>query len=307
MAAVVSISDCHKTFGHSVALDGLNLSVRAGEIHGFLGPNGAGKTVTLRILLGLIRANAGTVQLFGQDPWLYATDLHKRVAYVPGEVTLWPNLTGGETIDLLARLHGAVDRNRIAELLARFQLDPTRRTRTYSKGNKQKVVLVAALAAQADLLVLDEPTAGLDPLMEEVFRECLIERRAAGQTILLSSHILSEIEAVADRVTIIGNGRTIDTGSLAELRHFARISITAELNMPPSDLAQMSGVHDVTVHGNKLACQVDPAGLDALLRVLANAGVRTMTSSPPTLEELFLRHYAQPAGVGSTRKPQRQR
>src|SRR5215204_2805598 len=228
MTNAISVSGLVKTFGSVRALDGLDLNVAEGEVHGFLGPNGAGKSTTIRVLLGLLRADSGRARLLGGDPWTDAVALHRRLAYVPGDVSLWPNLTGGEAIDLLGRLRGGLDTDRRAELLERFDLDPTKKSRTYSKGNRQKVALIAGLAADVELLLLDEPTSGLDPLMEELFREYIAEDRRAGRTVLLSSHILAEVEALCDRVTIIRAGRTVETGSLAELRHLTRITIEAE-------------------------------------------------------------------------------
>jgi ABC-2 type transport system ATP-binding protein len=296
----IEVASLRKVFGKVVALDGLDLTVSEGEVHGFLGPNGAGKTTTIRILLGLLRSDGGTARLLGGDPWHSAVELHKRLAYVPGEVTLWPTLTGGEVIDLLGRLRGGLDSKRRAELLERFDLDPTRKARAYSKGNRQKVALVAALASDADLLLLDEPTAGLDPLMEAVFRQCAEEERARGRTILLSSHILSEVEALCDRVTIIRAGRTVETGTLTELRHLTRTSIAAELAGQPAALADLAGVHDLVVDpgkdgGSRVRCEVDSDRLEDVLRLLVAAGIKTLTSQPPTLEELFLRHYEREA------------
>ena len=292
----ISASGLSKAFGQTRALDGLDLSVRNGEVHGLLGPNGAGKTTTLRILLGLMRADAGQVRLLGGDPWRDTVTLHRRLAYVPGDVTLWPELSGGEVIDLLGRMRGGLDPRRRADLLVRFDFDPRKKCRTYSKGNRQKVALVAALASDVELLLLDEPTAGLDPLMEAIFREYIQEERQAGRTVLLSSHILAEVEAVCDRVTIIRNGRAVESGTLAELRHFTRTSIRAELAAPPDGLDGLPGVHDLQVDGTRLRCQVDPAALDGLLQHLTAAGVQSLVSQPPTLEEVFLRHY-QPVGV----------
>jgi ABC-2 type transport system ATP-binding protein len=288
---VIAISGLTKSFGRTRALDGLDLTVRPGEVHGFLGPNGAGKTTTIRILLGLLRADGGTVRLLGGDPWRHATALHRRLAYVPGDVTLWPNLSGGEVIDLLGRLRGGLDKGRRAELLERFDLDPRKKGRAYSKGNRQKVALVAALASDVELLLLDEPTSGLDPLMEEVFRECIREERERGRTVLLSSHILAEVEALCDRVSIVRLGRTVETGTLAELRHLTRTSVAAELAGPPNGLTTLSGVHDLRVDGARVRCEVDTDRLDEVLRRLTEVGVRSLTSQPPTLEELFLRHY----------------
>ena len=291
MTSAISVSGLVKTFGRTRALDGLDLTVRTGAVHGVLGPNGAGKSTTIRILLGLLRADAGAARLLGGDPWADATALHRRLAYVPGDVTLWPNLTGGEVIDLLGRLRGGLDPKRRTALLERFDLDPTKRGRTYSKGNRQKVALVAALASDVELLILDEPTSGLDPLMEEVFRECITAERGDGRTVLLSSHILAEVEALCDRVSIIRDGRCVETGTLAELRHLTRTSIEAELAGAPEGLDGLPGVHDLNVTGGRLRCEVDSDKLTEVLRVLAATGVRSLTSQPPTLEELFLRHY----------------
>ncbi|NMI00330.1 ABC transporter ATP-binding protein [Pseudonocardia sp. K10HN5] len=291
MTRAIRVSGLVKTFGATRALDGLDLEIKTGEVHGFLGPNGSGKTTTLRILLGLYRADAGTVQVLGGDPWRDAVTLHRRLAYVPGEVALWPTLTGGEIIDLLGRLRGGLDPQRRAELLERFELDPTRRARTYSKGNRQKVALIAALASDVELLLLDEPTAGLDPLMEAEFRRCIERERRSGRTVVLSSHILSEVEALCDRVSIIRHGHSVDSGTLEEMRHLARTAVTAELATEVPHLDDVPGVHHVEVRGNRVHCDVDGSGLDELLALLTRAGVRSLTSRPPTLEELFLRHY----------------
>ncbi|MGW4794058.1 ABC transporter ATP-binding protein [Nonomuraea sp. NPDC004297] len=292
MNAAVHADGLVKTFGQARALDGLDLTVRTGEVHGFLGPNGAGKTTTIRILLGQMRTDGGQVALLGGDPWHDATELHRRLAYVPGDVTLWPSLTGGEVIGLLGRVRGGLDPRRRADLLDRFELDPRKRCRTYSKGNRQKVALVSAFASDVELLVLDEPTSGLDPLMEAVFNQCVLEEKRRGRTVLLSSHILSEVETLCDRVSIIRAGRTVESGSLAELRHLTRTSVRAELAGPAPGLAALPGVHDLTVEGTRLHCQVDGDALTPVLAELAAAGVRTLTTQPPTLEELFLRHYA---------------
>ncbi len=301
----IEVAGLRKSFGRTRALDGLDLAVRTGEVHGFLGPNGSGKSTTLRVLLGLLRADGGTARLLGGDPWRDAVRLHRRIAYVPGDVTLWRNLTGGEAIDLLTRMRGAAGAPRRAELLARFELDPTRKGHTYSKGNRQKVALVAAFAADAELIVLDEPTSGLDPLMEEAFVSCVREARERGATVLLSSHILSEVEELCDRVSIVRAGRTVESGTLGELRHLTRTAITAELASVPRGLAGMAGVHDLDVTGHRVTLQVDADRLDAVVALLGAAGVRALTSSPPTLEELFRRHYAtgpaeaRPATAGS--------
>jgi len=292
MTDAIEIAGVRKAYGKTTALDGLDLRVASGEVHGFLGPNGSGKTTTIRILLGLLRADAGSISLLGGDPWSQATALHRRLAYVPGDVSLWPNLTGGEVIDLLGKLRGGIDPARRASLLERFELDPTVKARAYSKGNRQKVALVAALASDVELLLLDEPTSGLDPLMEAAFRACIEDERAGGRTVLLSSHILSEVEQLCDRVTIVRLGKTVETGSLADLRHLTRTSIAAELDGPPQGLDLLPGVHALDIAGNRVRCEVDTDKLTAFLRQLTAAGVRSLTSQPPTLEELFLRHYA---------------
>ncbi|MGB8940245.1 MAG: ABC transporter ATP-binding protein [Streptomyces sp.] len=291
MTKAITVSGLHKSFGRTHALDGLDLDVEAGEVHGFLGPNGAGKSTAIRVLLGLLRADSGAAQLLGKDPWSDAVELHRRVAYVPGDVTLWRNLSGGEVIDLYGKLRGGLDRARRADLVERYELDPAKKGRTYSKGNRQKVALVAAFASDVDVLILDEPTSGLDPLMEEVFQSCVEEERERGRTILLSSHILSEVETLCDRVSIIRKGQTVEAGSLAELRHLTRTSVTAELAGPPNGLSRLPGVHDVDVSGHRVKLQVDTDKLDAVLRSLTETGVRSLLSTPPTLEELFLRHY----------------
>ncbi|MFG1814898.1 ATP-binding cassette domain-containing protein [Kribbella sp. NPDC049174] len=290
--SAISTEGLVKTFGPTRALDGLDLTIRAGEVHGFLGPNGAGKTTTIRILLGLTRATSGTARLLDGDPWSDATELHKRLAYVPGDVTLWPNLSGGEAIDLLGRMRGGLDKKRKAELLERFDLDPRKKARTYSKGNRQKVALVAALATDVELLLLDEPTSGLDPLMEEVFREVVQEvSDRDGRTVLLSSHILSEVEALCDRVTIIRAGRAVESGTLSELRHLTRTSIKAELVGPMNGLAQLNGIHDLQVEDGQVRFDVDTDEINPVLKRLTEIGVRSLVSQPPTLEELFLRLY----------------
>ncbi|MEU9188531.1 ABC transporter ATP-binding protein [Streptomyces sp. NPDC048484] len=302
MTQAITVSGLHKSFGSTHALAGLGLDVEAGEVHGFLGPNGAGKSTTIRVLLGLLRADSGTVQLLGRDPWADAVELHRRVAYVPGDVTLWRNLSGGEVIDLYGRLRGGgregLDKKRRADLIERFELDPTKKGRTYSKGNRQKVALVAAFASDVDLLILDEPTSGLDPLMEEVFQRCVEEERDRGRTILLSSHILSEVEELCDRVSIIRKGVTVETGSLSDLRHLTRTSVTAELVNTPDGLAALPGVHSLDVQGVRVKLQVESDQLNAVLRSLTESGVRSLTSTPPTLEELFLRHYQEDGRAG---------
>ncbi|TMR99127.1 ABC transporter ATP-binding protein [Nonomuraea basaltis] len=287
----VFISGLTKRYGKVRALDALDLTVHVGEVHGFLGPNGSGKTTTLRILLGLLRADSGHAELLGGNPWRDAVELHRRLAYVPGDVVLWPTLSGGEAIDLLGRLRGGLDRRRKAALLERFDLDPTRKGRAYSKGNRQKVALIAALSSNVELLLLDEPTSGLDPLMEAAFRETIREERNNGRTVLLSSHILSEVEALCDQVTIIRDGQAVETGTLAQLRHLTRTSITAELDHIPDELTVLAGVHDLAVNDSRVRFQVDAEHLPSALRLLTDSGVRELTCQPATLEELFLRHY----------------
>jgi ABC-2 type transport system ATP-binding protein len=294
MSDTITITELVKTFGHSRALDGLDLTVATGEVHGFLGPNGAGKSTTLRVLLGLLRSDGGSVRLLGGDPRRDATELHRRLAYVPCDVTLWPNLSGGEVIDLLGRLRGGLDERRRADLIERFELDPTKKGRAYSKGNRQKVALVAALATDVELLLLDEPTSGLDPLMESVFRDCILAERERGRTVLLSSHILDEVEQLCDRVSIVRAGRTVDSGTLTDLRHLTLTSIDAELTRPVPGLGELAGVHTVRSEGDgpvRVHLELDPSALDPVLRRLTEAGVRSLVSRPPTLEELFLRHY----------------
>ncbi|MCK6210293.1 ABC transporter ATP-binding protein [Georgenia sp. EYE_87] len=289
--SAVAMRDVVKRFGSTVALDGLDLDVAEGEVHGVLGPNGAGKSTAIRVLLGLLRADAGSVRLLGGDPWSQAPELHRRLAYVPGDVALWPNLTGGEVIDLLGRLRGGLDPARRDALIARFELDPSKRGSAYSKGNRQKVALVAALASDIELLLLDEPTAGLDPLMDAQFRQVVRERRD-GCTVLLSSHILSEVEHLCDRVSIIRAGRVVEAGTLTQLRHLTRTQVVAELPGPvPPELTSLPGLHDVVVDGTRLECQVDDVALAGLVSRLGALDVRSLSTSPPTLEELFLRHY----------------
>jgi ABC-2 type transport system ATP-binding protein len=289
---MIRLEGVTKRYGGFTAVHPLDLHVPPGELFGFLGPNGAGKTTTLRILLGLLRPDAGRAVLLGGDPWRDVTDLHGRLAYVPGDVELWPQLSGGEVIDLLGRLRGGLDPRRRAALIERFDLDPTKKGRTYSKGNRQKVALISALASNVELLLLDEPTSGLDPLMEAEFRAVIREDIDDGRTVLLSSHILAEVEALCDRVSIIRSGRIVESGTLDELRHLTRTSVTAELATVPPDLAVLPGVHDVVVTDHRVACEVDTDALEEVMRALSAAGIRRLISHPPTLEELFLRHYA---------------
>ncbi len=289
--AVIDVRDLVKTFGSTRALDGLQLHVQPGEVHGFLGPNGAGKTTALRCILGLLTPDSGTVTVLGLDARRDAVALHKRLAYVPGDVALWPTLTGGEVIDLLGRLRGGLDAHRRASLIERFDLDPTKKTRTYSKGNRQKVALIAALASDVELLLLDEPTSGLDPLMERMFREVIAEWRRDGGSVLLSSHILSEAEALSDRISIIRSGRIVETGTLQEMRHLTRTSVSARLREVPQGLDSISGVHNCVVTGTQVTCAVDQHALDAFIEALHRHGIEALNTQPPTLEELFLSHY----------------
>ncbi len=287
----VEIEGLTKSFGSVHALRGLDLTVPTGQVTGFLGPNGSGKSTTIRILLGLLRADGGRTTVLGGDPWTDAVRLHRSIAYVPGDVSLWPNLTGGEAIDILARLSGPLDPARRALMLERFELDPTKKARTYSKGNRQKVALVAALASEAELLLLDEPTSGLDPLMEAAFTQSILEVKAAGRSVLLSSHIFAEVERLADRVTIIRDGATVEAGTIAELRHLTRSQVTVGLDGGADGLAALPGVHDLQVLDGHVSFAVDEAELPAVLAAVARLQPRSIVANPPSLEELFLRHY----------------
>ncbi len=288
---VIHVAGLVKSYGSFRALDGLNLSVARGEVHAFLGPNGAGKSTTIRVLLGLLKADAGHVHLLGGDPWRDVVELHRRLAYVPGDVSLWPGLTGGEAIDLLGNLRGGLDETRRAELIERFELDPAKRGRQYSKGNRQKVAIVAALASDVELLILDEPTAGLDPLMEAVFQEEIAKEKARGRSVLLSSHILSEAETLADRVTIIRDGHTVETGTLDQLRHRTRTTIDAVLADPPADLGAFTVIHEARLERGRLTGTVEPDRLSAAMAELSRHTLTSLTVAPPSLEDLFLRHY----------------
>src|SRR5262245_29064788 len=290
MGTAILADKLSKSYGNTVALDALDLEVAEGEVIGYLGPNGAGKTTTIRLLLGLIRATAGRAGLFGIDAQADPVDAHRRVAYVPGEAMLWPSLTGAETLHLLGRVQGTVDTAYRDALIERFELDPSKKVRALSKGNRQKVILIAALMSRAHLLLLDEPTSGLDPLMERAFRECIDEARDRGQTVFLSSHILAEVEAVCERVAILRAGRLVDVGTLAEMRHLSALQVVAEMDGRVPDLAGLPGVSAVEVDGNRIRCQVT-GSIEPVLRVLADAGVRHLTSREPSLEELFLAHY----------------
>jgi ABC-2 type transport system ATP-binding protein len=291
--AVIEISGLVKRFGTVRALDGLDLTVRSGEVHGFLGPNGAGKSTTIRVLLGLLRADAGSVELFGGDPWRQTAELHRRLAYVPGEVNLWPGLTGGEVIDFLGQLRGGINESRRADLVRRFRLDTTKKGKAYSKGNRQKVALVAALSSDVELLLLDEPTSGLDPIMESEFQRCIDEFRDQGGTVLLSSHILAEVEQLCDRVSIVRDGRVVESGTLAELRHLTRTSIHAEVSESAVGLETVPGIHNLVIKDHRVDFEVEATHVGEAVVRLSRLGIRAITSQPPTLEELFLRQYGE--------------
>ncbi|MBS4210082.1 ABC transporter ATP-binding protein [Bacillus sp. FJAT-50079] len=288
---ILKATNVTKKFGKFTALNRVNIEVNQGEIYGFIGPNGAGKSTTIRILLGILKATDGEVKIFGKNAWHDAVDIHKRIAYVPGDVNLWPNLTGGEVIDLFVKLRGTNNRSRRKDLIEKFDLDPSKKCRTYSKGNRQKVALVAAFSSDADLYILDEPTSGLDPLMERVFQECVMEVKKAGKSVLLSSHILSEVERLCDRVAIIRQGQIIETGSLQELRHLTRTSLLVQSKQPIHNLSGLNGVHDLKKNGLTLSFQVDSEQLDHVMRHVSQFGIVKLESTPPTLEDLFMRHY----------------
>lgn len=300
---VLKIENLTKKFGKFTALDGVNIEVEKGEVYGFIGPNGAGKSTTIRVLLGILKATDGEVKIFGLDAWKDAVEIHKRIAYVPGDVNLWPNLTGGEVIDLFVKLRGGNNKNRRDELIQKFNLDPSKKCRTYSKGNRQKVALVAAFSSDADLYILDEPTSGLDPLMEIVFQECVMEAKREGKSIILSSHILSEVEKLCDKVGIIRQGKIIETGTLNELRHLTRTSLLVETKQPIPSLSEQEGVYEIEAKGTALTFQVDTEKMDSVISYISQFGVTRLESAPLTLEDLFMRYYggeeqASNAGVG---------
>lgn len=295
----VRVDGLVKLFGSFRALDGLDLSVAVGEVHGFLGPNGAGKSTAIRVLLGLLRANGGEVRLLGGDPWRDVVALHRRLAYVPGDVVLWPGMSGGEAIDLLGNLRGGLDEARRRELIERFELDTTKRGRQYSKGNRQKVAIVAALASDVELFIFDEPTSGLDPLMEEAFQQEVAAEKAKGRTVLLSSHILSQVQSLADRVTIIRDGKVVQTGTLEELRGHTRSAITATLRRPPSSVAELELVEDAKLNGTHLTGSVRPDHVNAVMARLVGYEMTALEVVPPSLEQLFLREYDTPGDFPS--------
>ena len=296
MNNLVKLEGVSKYFGKHTALEHVDLTIQNGETVGFLGPNGSGKSTTIRVMLGLLKKSGGEVELFGKDAWTGAVDIHKRVAYVPGDVNVWPNLTGGQVIDVLGKLHGKFNEEKRQQLIERFQLDPRKKSKTYSKGNRQKLALITAFASEADLYIFDEPTSGLDPLMASIFRECVRELRQEGKAVLLSSHILAEVEELCDRVSIIKEGKIIESGTLEELRHLTRISITAETKETVASLAERSDVHQWKADGSKVRFYVDAEGLAPVMKELSAAGVVSLESRPPTLEEIFLRHYESKAG-----------
>lgn len=289
--SVIEVRRVTKRFRNFTALDSIDLTVGEGEVYGFIGPNGAGKSTTIRILLGMLKATSGSARIFGKDVWKDAVEIHRRIAYVPGDVNLWPNLTGGEVIDLLLKLRGNGNQNKREELLERFGLDPRKKCRTYSKGNRQKVALVAAFAQDADLYLLDEPTSGLDPLMERTFQECVREAKAEGKTVFLSSHILSEVEKLCDKVAIIRQGKIIEEGSLADLRHLTRMNVILRTKRPPDGLRELKGVHHLEERDGALNFQVDGEELDAVIRHISRFGIEQLECLPPTLEDLFMRYY----------------
>lgn len=297
--ALLKTTNLTKRFGKFTALDGMNIEVNEGEIYGFIGPNGAGKSTTIRVLLGILKATQGEAKIFGKDAWRDAVDIHKQIAYVPGDVSLWPNLTGGEVIDLFVKLCGTNHKSRREELIKKFDLDPSKKCRTYSKGNRQKVALVAAFSSDADLYILDEPTSGLDPLMERVFQECVADVKSEGKSVLLSSHILSEVEKLCDRVGIIREGKMIETGTLGELRHLTRTHMLVETKQPITALNELKGVHDIEERDQALTFQVDTEEMDNVMKHVSQFGVVKLESAPPTLEDLFMRHYETGAGGAS--------
>jgi ABC-2 type transport system ATP-binding protein len=289
--AVVETKNLTKSFGTFSALSGVDLSVDKGEVYGFIGPNGAGKSTTIRILLGLLKASSGEATIFGMDAWKDAVEIHKRIAYVPGDVNLWPNLTGGEVIDLFIKLRGGKKNSKRDEMIERFQFDPSKKCRTYSKGNRQKVALVSAFSTAADLYILDEPTSGLDPLMEKVFQECVMEVKEAGGSVILSSHILSEVEKLCDRVGIIRSGKVIETGTLKELRHLTRTSLIVETAAKMDHIEGLKGVHGIEWNGNTVQFQADSEEIGSIIEYVSRFGIIRIESTPPTLEDLFMRHY----------------
>jgi ABC-2 type transport system ATP-binding protein len=298
--SVVKVENLYKQFGSFHALNGVNMELNEGEIYGFIGPNGAGKSTTIRILLGILKRTEGNATIFGKDVWKDAVDIHKRIAYVPGDVNLWPNLTGGEVLDLFMSFRGQKNTRKKDALVEAFALDPTKKCRTYSKGNRQKVALIAAFASDAELFILDEPTSGLDPLMENIFQEHVLKVKREGKTVLLSSHILSEVEKLCDRVGIIRQGEIIESGTLREMRHLTRTNFTVETKEQITDLPSLKGVHDIEQQEQTLTFQVDAEELDSVIQHISNFGILKLESTPPTLEDLFIRHYEQQSDSGGS-------
>ena len=294
--AILQTSNLTKRFGNFTALNKVELQVDKGEIYGFIGPNGAGKTTTIRILLGILKASEGRAEVFGKDAWRDAVEIHKQIAYVPGEVNLWPELTGGEVIDLFVKLRGAGNGSRREELIKRFDLDPAKRCGTYSKGNRQKVALIAAFSADADLYILDEPSSGLDPLMEREFHNCVLEAKEAGKSVLLSSHILSEVEKLCDKVSIIRQGEIIESGTLADLRHLTRTNVLVETKEPLDSLHTQKGVYDILQKDGAVTFQVDTEELGDVLSYISGFHILKIESAPPTLDDLFIRYYKEAGG-----------
>ncbi|MCS0787504.1 ABC transporter ATP-binding protein [Cytobacillus pseudoceanisediminis] len=299
--SLLKVTSLTKKFGKFTALNGVNLELNAGEVLGFIGPNGAGKSTTIRVLLGILKATGGEVKLFNKDAWQDAVDIHKRVAYVPGDVNLWPNLTGGEVIDFFIKLNGTANKAKREELIEKFDLDPSKKCRTYSKGNRQKVALVSAFSSDADLFILDEPTSGLDPLMEKVFQDCVMEVKRQGKSVLLSSHILSEVEKLCDRVSIIRQGKIIESGTLNELRHLTRTQMLVDTSMPITGLLDLPGIHEIQESEHGMSFQVDTMQMDAVIRHISQFGIIRLESAPPTLEDLFMRHYEGAKDTGGVR------
>jgi len=291
MAEIVNVQGLQKKFGKFKALHDVAFTVNEGEVVGFIGPNGAGKSTTIRTLLGIINRDAGDVRVFGKDVWKDSLEIHKRISYVPGDVALWGSLTGGEIIDLFIKLHGSGDKKKRDDLIKRFELDPKKKSKGYSKGNRQKVGLIAALSVDSDLYIMDEPTSGLDPLMEAVFQDEVEKIKHAGKAILLSSHILSEVERLADKVVIIRQGKVVETGTLDELRHLTRSTVTMTTEGDVAVMASVSGVHDFKQTGSQATFSADNEYINTILSEAVKLGVRKFESVPPTLEDLFMRHY----------------
>src|SRR5690625_370919 len=291
MEHVVKVESLQKTFGKFKALRNVSFTVGKGEVVGFIGPNGAGKSTTIRISLGMIKRSAGRAEIFGKDVWNESTAIHKRISYVPGDVALWGNLSGGEIIDLFMKLHGSGNKQKRDYLIDRFELDPKKKAKTYSKGNRQKVGLIAALSVDSDFYIFDEPTSGLDPLMDQIFQEEVVKLKTSGKSILLSSHILSEVERLADKVVIIRQGEIVESGTLAELRHLTRSTVTLVTESDVSEIANVKGVHDFVLEDDVATFSIDPSYINDILIEATKLNVKQFEVVPPTLEDLFMRHY----------------